>query len=207
MSPIDPAPGGPGKPRPRALPPLGVCERVAFYCEENVHRLLGRPELAGRPAWALVVSNADRVVPMLRQLAGQPPDGLVLWDYHVVALVADARSGARVLDLDAMLGFPLPLKAWLRSSFAPRTPPRLRPRFRLIPAEDYLAGLVSDRSHMLNADGSWKAPPPSWPAPGADSGRPNTLLDWVDLEKPGPGLVTDLRGLAAFPFSARTSVP
>ena len=200
MSPIDPAPGWPDEQRPRGLPPRGACERVAFYCEENVLRLLGRPELAGRPAWALVVSNRDRSVAMAGQLAGRPPDGLVVWDYHVAALVADPADGALVLDLDTTFGFPLPLKVWLAASFPPELEARLRPRFRLIPAADYLVLLVSDRSHMRNPDGSWKAPPPPWPAPGSGSGRPNTLMDWVDLEKAGPGLVTDAGGLAGYPF-------
>lgn len=189
-------------PRRSALPARGDCERVALYCEENVHRLLARAELDGRPAWALVMSNADRALPMLRQLAGQPPDGFVLWDYHVVALVADRRSGARVLDLDTTLGFPAPLRAWLKASFPARTTARLAPRFRLMPAADYLESLVSDRSHMRNADGSWKAPPPPWPAPGSGSGRPNTLLAWVDLEKPGPGLVVDAAELAEHGFAS-----
>ncbi|MBN1243382.1 MAG: hypothetical protein JXA15_11835 [Spirochaetales bacterium] len=196
-------PGEPAVPRRRglrALPPRGACERAAFYCEENVHRLLGRPELEARRSWALLVSNASRSVAMAAQLAGPPPDGLVVWDYHVVALVSDGADEALVLDLDTTLRFPLPLKAWLAASFPLELEPRLRPRFRLFPAADYLAGLVSDRSHMRNGDGSWKAPPPPWPAPGSGAGLPGTLMDWVDLEKPGPGLVLDRAALAVRSF-------
>ncbi len=36
-------------------------------------------------------------------------------------------------------------------------------KFRVIPAEVFLATFASDRSHMKNEDGSWMQPPPSYP--------------------------------------------
>ncbi len=49
----------------------------ARYCEENVWRLLARGELAGRRAWAVIVSSLSGYVVELRQQAGRPGDGHV----------------------------------------------------------------------------------------------------------------------------------
>jgi len=35
--------------------------------------------------------------------------------------------------------------------------------FRVVPSDLYLSTFASDRSHMLNADGSWLHPPPTYP--------------------------------------------
>ena len=74
---------------------------VPFYCEENVWRLLRREELAAAQAWALIVSNAERRVVFMRQRSGRPVDGLVQWDYHVLALVGEGTEGYFALDLDS----------------------------------------------------------------------------------------------------------
>ena len=35
--------------------------------------------------------------------------------------------------------------------------------FRVVPSDVYLSAFASDRSHMLNTDGSWLQPPPTYP--------------------------------------------
>jgi len=168
----------------------------ARYCEENVWRLLARSELEGRRSWAVIVSSRSGHVVALRQRAGRPGDGLVCWDYHVFAVVDDFGGTRLALDLDSELPFPCPLAHYLAESFPPTRHPRQRPIFRVIAAADYLTGLASDRSHMHKPDGSYFAPPPPWPAPGA--GRSNTLMAWIDVSSNAPGDLYDLAHMSAF---------
>lgn len=178
---------------PLVLPPAASFDYAAFYCEENVLRLLASPALAGSRAWALLVSNRARKVAMSAQRAGRRPAGFVAWDYHVLALVED--SGFFALDLDSLLGFPVEIAAYLEGSFPAAADPAERPLFRLVPAETYRSEFSSDRSHMRAPDGSWLVPPPPWEAPGG--GRPANLLDWIDMGKPSPGRILDPAGLRA----------
>jgi len=169
----------------------------ARYCEENVWRLLARSELAGRRAWAVIVSSLSGQIVTLRQKAGRPGDGLVGWDYHVFAMVDDADGTRLALDLDSDLPFPCPLARYLFESFPPMRHPRSRPIFRVIAAADYLAGLASDRSHMRKPDGTYLAPPPPWPAPGA--GKSNTIWAWIDVSCDSAGVRYDLEQIAQAP--------
>ena len=92
------------------------------------------------------------------------------------------------------LPFPCPLAMYLRRSFPVRIPyAPLARNFRLVEAQAYLASLVSDRSHMLDAAGNWLAPPPRWPAPGEGSGKSPNLMEFIDMRKPCPGRVLDWR--------------
>ena len=61
------------------------------------------------------------------------------------------------------------------------------PRFRVIPADDYVARFSSDRSHMRRADGSWIAPPPPWPP--IDRGDPTVFASLLDLRDRSLGTV------------------
>lgn len=172
----------------------------ARYCEENVWRLLGRGELEGRRAWAVVVTSRSGLIAALRQRAGRPGDGLVCWDYHVFAVVDDQDGTRLALDLDSDLPFPCPLARYLDESFPRmregRRRPTIQPIFRVMAACDYLTGLVSDRSHMLKPDGSYMAPPPPWPAPGR--GESNTLTALIDVSSSPPGAFRDLAQMNAF---------
>ena len=163
---------------PTGLPPRQGCEYTAFWCEENIARFLSRLELAGREAYAMVISNADRSFGMFHQRAGRGDSGEVAWDYHVAALIHDA-SGYLVCDLDSRLAFPCSAARWLELSFDDGLPASMAPKFRLITASDYVNELSSDRSHMRGPDGNWNAPPPPWPPYGAD--RSNNLMEWVDV--------------------------
>lgn len=173
-------------------------EYQAYYCEENVWRLLARPELEQTASWAVIVSNALRDVVMLRQLSGRPLDGLVHWDYHVFAVIAEPVVGRLALDLDSELPFPCPLSRFLEDSFPAGVQRAYEPRFRVIRGDEYVAELVSDRSHMRAADGSWLAPPPPWPAPGAGSGRASDFMRWTDALARSPGALYDRARMAAF---------
>ncbi len=157
-----------------------------FYCEENVWRLLSGREYPGGRAWALFVFGRDGRAAVFNQRAGHGPFGLVLWDYHAVALVDGGRDGPRVLDFDSSLGFDSPAAGWLRRSLLPPAdfPPEAlesiagcEPLVRLLPGAEFVRRFRSDRSHMRAPDGSWLQPPPPWPHPG--SGRePGPDGDW-----------------------------
>jgi protein N-terminal glutamine amidohydrolase len=170
----------------------------AYYCEENVWRLLARPEFAGLSTWAVLVSNSERNVVMLRQRSGRPLDGLVHWDYHVFAIITEPIQGRLALDLDSELPFPCPLSRYLDDTFPTDVQKSIAPRFRVLKGQEYVSGLVSDRSHMRRPDGSYIAPPPSWPPPGSGTGKPSILMEWASPARRSPGSVFDFARMAAF---------
>jgi protein N-terminal glutamine amidohydrolase len=168
----------------------------AYYCEENVWRLLARPEFANMACWAVLVSNERRDVVTLRQRSGRSGDGLVHWDYHVFAVATDPIEGRVALDLDSELSFPSPLRRYLEDSFPSDVQRAYLPLFRVIAGDEYVGSLVSDRSHMRRLDGSWIAPPPPWPAPGA--GKANLLVEWTDMRRRKPGTLYDMAHMSTF---------
>ena len=178
------------------------CDYAALWCEENVARLLGRVEFRepGVEAWAVLISNPSGNVALLSQAAGADPDGLVFWDYHVIALAALRPEGMLAFDLDSLLAFPCPATTWLERSFPPDPPPSHEAYFRVLSAPQYLDSLASDRSHMRLADGSYRVPPPPWPAfgQGLGQGRPNNLMELIDMGREGPGRVMDRAAFASF---------
>lgn len=128
------------------------------------------------------------------QRIAEPGEG-VLWDYHVV--LAERRpDGVVVWDLDTRLGCPCPAALWVGATFQDpaRVPDRYHPRFRVAPSEVFVAGFATDRSHMRDARGRFRKPPPPWDPPGA----PGMNLDlWRTGAPDGPGVVLDRPGLEA----------
>jgi protein N-terminal glutamine amidohydrolase len=169
-----------------------------YYCEENVLRLLARPDFRDLATWAVLVSNPQRRVILLRQKAGRPVDGLVHWDYHVFAVAADPVRGKLAFDLDSDLPFPCPLEEYVAETFPAGVQRAFAPRFRVLKGSDYGENLVSDRSHMRRPDGSWMVPPPPWPAPGSGTGRPGNLMDWADMRRRRPGALYSRARMVAF---------
>lgn len=170
---------------------------AARYCEENIYQLCRAPEHADRPRTVVFISNAARACPLWQQRAGAPGEA-VWWDYHVVLLGRDAGDHWLVWDLDTRLACPVPAPIWLAHTFSglPAVPASRWPRFRVLPAAEYLARLRSDRGHMRGPDGEWLAPPPDWPPPG-DGAAPSNLMRFVDLETPFAGEVLSFRAFAA----------
>ncbi|CAG8479621.1 3127_t:CDS:2 [Paraglomus occultum] len=166
------------------------------YCEENVYHLchkflaLSGSQLEEDDANGEITSPASEVyvvfitnewssIPLLRQRAGAGlnAEGFVCWDYHVILLYTEAENGQKkrswVYDLDTVLPFPCEFETYRRSALA-RFPQReLQRKYRLIPAKTYLEVFASDRSHMLQEDGSWKAPPPAYPPISTDGKNVN----------------------------------
>lgn len=162
------------------------------YCEENIWRLCERPDTLSHVA---LISSPATAVAIWQQRAGREPDGLVVWDYHVVGF--DLASD-HLLDFDTRLPFPSPIRDWLASSFpwGDQVPADHRPWFRVMRAETYARTLSSDRRHMRDAQGGWLQPPPSWPAPVRG---PSNLMQWIDMTSDGgEGQIMGLAGLRKF---------
>ena len=160
-----------------------------FYCEENVWQLARSGQVA--PASVVFVSNRTRSCALWAQRAASELSMPVLWDYHVI-LVAHAKEGPLVYDLDSRLEFPLTLPEYLRGTFPSGDKLRktLRPRFRVVDVPEFLEHFGSDRSHMQE-DGEWRAPPPDW----TRIGEVMNLFDFVETERDFYGQVGDLTWL------------
>lgn len=152
-----------------------------FYCEENIHHLSSDPTVPGSPRAVLVISNPFRTVAIAHQRAAPSPDAPVVWDYHVVLATRRAPPhGWTIWDLDTTLGLPVPLTTYLHASFAypDGFPPPYGARFRVIEATVYRETLATDRRHMLDDAGEYRAPPPPWPPIGTGS----NLMRFVDMD-------------------------
>jgi hypothetical protein len=143
-------------------PPSSISYR-AFWCEENIWHLVQHQAAAADDRLVLVITGAQDQVACWKQKAGNELDPVV-WDYHVV--LATRADGWQIWDLDSRLGFPVPAQTWMQMTFPypEQVPPRFRPRFAAIPAQDYLQRFGSDRAHMRDLHGQWQQPPPPWPA-------------------------------------------
>lgn len=162
-----------------------------FYCEENAWWLCQDPLLRDEQPDVVFISNAGGQCLLLEQRAA-PADEPVIWDYHVIVI---ARG--QVWDLDTRLGMPVPVKAYLDATF-PELPPalgHLAPRFRIVDAEELIAKFRTDRSHMRDASGGWRKPPPPWDPPGGSAGANQTRF--FDLEDGVAGKIVDLPELYA----------
>lgn len=96
---------------------------------------------------------------MFCQRASPREDGLVVWDYHVAALVFTSTAPAPaslpiMLDLDTRLPFPCPAHEYLKHTLRPQQAvfadgSRAARYFRVVCAPAFLRHFSSDRSHML----------------------------------------------------------
>ncbi len=146
-----------------------------FYCEENAWQLAQRIERG----WVWLITNRARTVAMLHQRAGDP---VVVWDYHVV-VVDDDRV---VHDPDTTLAPGVRAAAYLDACFPVGVfAPAYAPAFRVFDIATYRAQFCSDRSHMLDDEGAYRAPPPPWLPIRPERG--NCLSRWLDLDEPTPG--------------------
>jgi hypothetical protein len=164
----------------------------ARFCEENVWHLCGVLPEASAQAYAVFISNAARQVAIWRQRSAESEDQPVVWDYHVVLLTRDDDNW-QIFDADSRLAPPCAAREYLSASFIlqPGAHAHFCPIFRLVPARQYRDTLCSDRSHMLNADGSWQSPPPPWPCIGEGS----NLMRFIEMGESFIGQVHDIASL------------
>lgn len=137
------------------------------YCEENIYWLAKQfqqrdPSLNG--IYVVFISNHFEQIPIWCQRSSSHPEGLVVWDYHVILLALNGAAAslqepspqhgqvAHIYDLDTTLPFPCPAPIYQANSLKGGTKElyssfwRL---FRVISASAYLSTFASDRSHML----------------------------------------------------------
>eukprot|EP01147_Barroeca_monosierra_P001943 gene1943-5032_t len=154
------------------------CTYTSCYCEENVWKLLNdqAPKVAKiieekdgisidkQPWAACFISNHEKHVAVAQQQSSCRDDGIVVWDYHVIAIGPDESSSLCVYDLDTRLPFPYPIYDYWKSALQISCiSDNLKPLFRIVRREHLLQTFSSDRSHMLR-NGGYIHPPPSYPA-------------------------------------------
>ncbi|KAL0961942.1 hypothetical protein UPYG_G00333720 [Umbra pygmaea] len=173
------------------------CGYTSCYCEENVWKLCEQiqtqTQISLDEMYAVFISNEKRTIPIWKQKSsreGQP----VVWDYHVVLLHQSKQGPSFIYDLDTVLPFPCPLDVYNKEAF--RTDRGIIPAFwrklRVIPAHTYLKNFASDRSHMKEADGTWRMPPPPYPCIETAESVMN-LDDFISMDpKVGCGLVANI---------------
>jgi len=162
------------------------------YCEENVWHLcktaIGDSSLESASNYdffAVFISNPAKCVPLWMQKVGEPRVSyMVLWDYHVIFLARSLSSDhpSLVFDLDTVLPYPCDAFRYVKEALRPGDAllPRFRQILRVVPAQEFLIHFASDRSHMLNEQGEWLAPPPSYPCIQTKE-RSMNLLDFISM--------------------------
>eukprot|EP01083_Nonionella_stella_P227263 806486_1 len=182
--------------------------RVKCYCEENVWRLAFRricglhdsvKNSGGKENvthHVVFISNTERCCPMLYQKASEYPLQPCYWDYHVILIestniVVKGKSHRNicVLDMDSCLEYPTSLQVYLNRSFGElalcdgEKQQKLKPLFRVIPANSYLQHFSSDRTHMKKRDGTWLAPPPTYECITSSSSQINSRISLSNLDE------------------------
>jgi hypothetical protein len=162
---------------------------TAFYCEENIWQLCRLPEFSA-DSRVVIISNKLHSCPLWKQRAGSGPEEFVVWDYHVVLL--HRQELWQVWDLDSTLGLPTDFRPYMQATFkiGALELSEHAPQFRVVEAKEYISCLSSDRSHMRNADGTWRATPPEWPL--IQSGEEPNLMRLIDMSCPEPGKIMSI---------------
>ncbi|CAM8941413.1 unnamed protein product [Rhodiola kirilowii] len=161
-----------------------------YYCEENVYMLckklcaLGIAEPDASDLFVVFISNDKKQIPMWQQKASSRPDGLVLWDYHVICIQKTrGNSLALVWDLDSKLPIPTPLASYvsesIKSSF--HLFPEFQRCFRIVHAPIFLKNFASDRRHMIDQDGAWLHQPPDYEPIVAADGTEHNLNEFMNI--------------------------
>ncbi|KAK9842162.1 hypothetical protein WJX84_010658 [Apatococcus fuscideae] len=162
---------------------------TAWYCEENIYQLLAKltkdHARAASQLFAVFVSNPQRQLPLWSQKAGNIDNmGFICYDYHVIAIELFPDQETLVYDFDSILPFPSKWRSYVHATLLPlpQTSAGQYSRwFRKINAATFLSSFASDRSHMRESDGSWKAPPPVHPCIVAEDGTTMNLEGLINM--------------------------
>lgn len=151
------------------------------YCEENIWHLCQRPEFLNSDV--IIMASRGGFFPILHQRGAETPQTPLLWDYHVVLLWRDERGDHYVLDFDTSMSFCTPAEWYFRQALLDERllVPEFIPLFRVMPAGEYAASLLSDRRHMKTKDG-WLAEPPKWPPISKTRSNLKKFTDMSDHE-------------------------
>nr|CDS32545.1 protein N terminal glutamine [Hymenolepis microstoma] len=151
--------------------------------------------------------NLTRKVPLFFQKSGRSPDGVVVWDYHVIVILRfnyDVKF--QICDLDTTLDFPCDASEYWSLAIRPNSfyKEEFYRFFRIIDGEMYLRYFASDRSHMRTADG-WLAPPPNYGVISTSKSTHN-LPQYMDFPPHSDGSLSLLKQqLDSAPFGVVTT--
>lgn len=188
-------------------PPISTPSTAVYtscWCEENIYLLAkhfveAEADFADNwDAYVLFISNQNKTIAVCQAKGCQNPDLVpghfaVIWDYHVVLVLAskDAPKTSYVYDFDSRLPMGCEFIEYINGTY-PRElilKPSFQSWFRVVPLEQFLDCFASDRSHMLrpNPDGEgtvYVAPPPVYPCiKGSLSTSSNNLFAcYVDMD-------------------------
>lgn len=156
-----------------------------FFCEENIWWLgksLHEEGMALENQYVLIFSNDKKVTPMLYQ-----GERLVVWDYHVVLY---CQEEAIIFDFNSSLPFPCGVKRYFSRSFSPQLPIEYQVYVRKIAMTEYHENFYSDRSHMLNKNGTPVKDFPDWPAILHRGKKGVCLKEYIDFSGNPTDIVT-----------------
>ncbi|VDK64630.1 unnamed protein product [Onchocerca ochengi] len=145
-----------------------LLHQISYLDEENIWKLCKKVSASLEElncCSVVFISNENRMVPLWKQHAAAVGRDYVIWDYHVILLYSKSGS-VLIYDFDTTLTFPCDAQIYWIETFRPELnlDANYRRYFRIISSSDYLQHFSSDRSHMLETYGNYKAPLPSWPA-------------------------------------------
>ncbi|KPP58210.1 protein N-terminal glutamine amidohydrolase-like [Scleropages formosus] len=157
----------------------------SIYSEENVWKLCEHIKTSKRcplgDVYAVFISNERKMVPIWKQKSGRGEEP-VIWDYHVILLHDCHKEQTFIYDLDTTLPFPCPFDTYVKEAF--KSDSYINPAFwrklRVVPADVFLQNFASDRSHMKDASGGWRMPPPPYPCIETAESRMN-LDDFISM--------------------------
>ncbi|VDM16501.1 unnamed protein product [Hydatigera taeniaeformis] len=182
------------------------CVYTSHYCEENVYKLVEAMKLrdSSFEVYVVFISNHAKKVPLFFQKSGNPPEGYVVWDYHVIAVGRlNLEYNFWVYDLDTTLEFPCDVTRYWSKAIRPNSMFDQKYEsyffivsrvvefwivnidyryFRVVDGSIYLRHFASDRSHMRSSVG-WLAPPPTYEAIRTSESSHN-LPCYIDFPKP-----------------------
>lgn len=164
-----------------------------FFCEENVWQLCQHPELSHLEKQVVFISNHNRSCPFWSQRASTDDTIPVTWDYHVILLCKPGSSANwQVWDLDSTLSMPVAVEQYMNETFRHirRVEVPFHPLFKVLDAQDYVRTFSSDRSHMLDTNGCWLEPPPTWPEINQNSQA--NLMNFIDMNQASEGTVMSI---------------
>ncbi|XP_069135710.1 protein N-terminal glutamine amidohydrolase-like [Argopecten irradians] len=182
------------------IPTPDKCTYTSCYCEENVWKLCelvkDRSPNKMSYCYCVFISNENKQIPLFYQKSSASPDGVVVWDYHVICIYNDDDTSL-VYDLDTKLPFPCDFSEYTAKGIRPNLTlkKQYHRKFRVIPGSEFLSIFASDRSHMLDANKQWLSEPPSYPCIQT-SDSTNNIHDFISMDPAkGVGSVLDFEGL------------
>ncbi|MEM1135280.1 MAG: hypothetical protein AAGI07_05525 [Bacteroidota bacterium] len=137
-----------------------TCLYQPFYCEENIWQLCKHEAFSNFRAKVVFLLPSQKYIAVWQQKLSEMHQP-VLWDYHVIFMVELDHKEWWVYDFDTQLPFPIKAKDYFTVSFSSDYPDYL-PVLKVIDSKEYVKQFHSDRSHMIDQNGNWLAPPPAW---------------------------------------------